>query len=215
MELFNNPSSFVSINQNNTNTFSYDFNLSRVDGTDRTVNNYRPYTFRVTEVCDEAGNCMSSVPVTYTYNVYADGYNASNSTVSFPNSITDGTSYADASNKTITLNLRDQYNNTIVPVRNASNGLLRSVGFLFNHVAHSLRINQYNTASTAGAVQFEYQGILRTPNVGVTSSSFSETDVTRNTGNYTLQTRVYAPTQNVYPQGDGNFTLSSLALNLT
>jgi len=76
MENATNPATFLSINQNNTNNFSYDFNLSRVDGSDKVVNrNYRPYSFSVTEICDEAANCLTSVPIAYTYNVYANGYN--------------------------------------------------------------------------------------------------------------------------------------------
>jgi len=55
---------------------------------------------------------------------------------------------------------------------------------------------------------------VQTPNVGVSASTFTENNTSRDSGIYTFFTRVFTPTQNVYSKGDGNFTLDSLVLDI-
>lgn len=206
-----NPAWFTpSITQNNTNTFSSSFNISTVDGSDRNANNYRPYTFQLQQVCDEAGNCLAGTPYTYEYNVYASTINIPSSTISIPSGLTSGTAVADGSSKIFTFAPKDIYTNDIVPVRRGDTTLLRAINFVFNHSSHDLRMNQYNLSSNAGGVEFEYNSASQQPNIGDTSTTVSESSVANNSWLYTVNMKVYVPTQNQYPKATWNFTLNNI-----
>jgi len=83
MELYSNPASYTSVTSVTTGNFSSNYNLSNVDS-QRVANNYRPYTFQITEICDQAGNCMAGVPYNTFFNVYADNVNLAQSSITIP-----------------------------------------------------------------------------------------------------------------------------------
>jgi hypothetical protein len=141
-ESSSNHLAFNSIKSTNSNILLTTENISIVDGSDRNLNNYREYSYRITNICDEAGNCTTN-PVTFNYNVYAWHIDNSQSSTSWVSSLT-SSNLADGTQKTLTFSLRDQYLNRVVPVYQ-SNGItpIRTLTFGLNY-NNNLHLNQYN-----------------------------------------------------------------------
>lgn len=89
-----------------------DRDVSNID-INKWINNYRDYTFNITEVKDEAWNLMTSLPI-YTYHVYAWNADSTNSLVTWTTNFDD--QIADWSEKTLTVQLKDIYDNKVTPV---------------------------------------------------------------------------------------------------
>jgi hypothetical protein len=128
----------------------YQEDYSKVDVESRndvTVNNYRPYSHIIKKVCDEAGNCANNLK-TFTYNVYANNISTSQ-TIIDTSDLNDGTAVADGSEHTLSIHLKDQYGNNVIPVYQ-SNGttLLRSVTLTTNY-SNDLYMNQYTKSGNS------------------------------------------------------------------
>ena len=212
MEQALNPSTYSPpITLSGTGTFSHNFDISKVDGSDRNIYNYRPYSFQLVSLCDLAGNCMSPGQ-TVEYNVYANTVSLTTSHVNGLNPLSNGTSIADGSPKNIILTLKDSYGNQVVPVSDTLGNTKRILDFTFAHPIHSLRMNQYDINSTAGAVEFSYGTSKKQVNIGGTSTIFSDSDINHNSWTYTFPVSVYTPTQNRDSKSIGEFVLSLISV---
>lgn len=99
-------------------------NISSVDNAIG-VNGGRPYSMRITRICDWANNCVNGTfasPLhTLTYNIYANTNLAS--ATSSTATITDGTAEADGSPHAFIMSVVDTYGNKIRP----ATGITRTI----------------------------------------------------------------------------------------
>ncbi len=114
---------------------SINVSIRAVDN-DRQANWSRSYLLRITNICDEAGNCLST-PIDRTYNVYSNSLNLWVKDVT-TNQLTSPSNIADGSQKNLTINLKDIYGNVIIP----ATWISRTIDFNFN-VNNSLYLDQY------------------------------------------------------------------------
>ncbi len=109
------------------------WDIRRVDN-QRWANGGRQYTFRVTRICDEAGNCASGNR-NYNHNVFSNTLNITASKISDELS---SWILADGQRKDIDINLQDQYGNAII----RASGIGRTIDFNLN-INNDLRLDQY------------------------------------------------------------------------
>lgn len=96
----------------NASPWTQSWNISNVDNFRKDPEGWRKYTFGITKVCDEAGNCWSGVQ-NYDHNVYSDTKNTITKTVDSTALTT--WNIADGTTRNLSIVLKDQYNNAIVP----------------------------------------------------------------------------------------------------
>lgn len=218
-ENLSNHLSFNSIRSTNSNILSGTENISIVDGLDRNSNNYREYSYIITNICDEAGNCTTT-PVTFNYNVYAWHINNSQSSTSWVSSLT-SSNLADGTQKTLTFSLRDEYLNKVVPVYQSNwTTLIRSITLTSNY-NNSLYLNQYNKTwawvEVSGFDDSVYSNSL------IWNSQTKSTTVNNKANNdwdYNLNFKVYSPTYNSSASNwqqfvDWNFRINNVTATLT
>lgn len=170
-----------------TSTLNLNRDIRSVDN-QRTTNNFREYLFRITEVCDEAWNCMiNSQKPTYTYNVYANYVNAANSSNSWSNYF-NSSQIANWNIININFILRDQFNNYILPVP-----WVRNLTFALNY-NNDLYLNQYNRTWNSWVEISPVNWSTFTPWT-IWSNLINNTTISNWTPlSYNLPFRVYSPT---------------------
>lgn len=214
MEDPNNPAGFVTV-PSVTNTSNYDesFDVSIVDGSDRTMwddTSGREYTFEITELCDALDNCSTGTPIRYLYAVYA---NASNTLIDAENRVIDTAeltnwNIADGQAYQLRLQIKDPYGNDIIPALAIS----RTIDFDITANNH-LALDQYtygvdiNTdpipANTwDSSVFYGPSHLWLLVGTGVTQSDIKAIPV-NSTDKYEIDFSIYTPTS----KWNGNFEL--------
>lgn len=182
---------------------SFAWDMSDVD-LDRWGNGWRQYTFRVTSICDQAGNC-GSLTYARNHNVYSNTNLLSTTHI---NQIDDGT-VADGTTRSLQFTLQDTYGNIVIP----ATGIGRTVDFNFNNVNNSVYLNQH--ARTWNAV------FVNRPNapwsflnrfaLWTNSVVFSNEPSTN--GSYTYGFKFYTPTASV-SDPSAAFGINNVALDI-
>ena len=173
---------FTSIN----GVLDENYNIKKVDNM-RESNGSRQYSLKLTKICDEAGNCIVSGDdetslvwiVNYNYNVYSNTANIIS--IGDVSSLTLGTNIADDTAKNISLNLKDTYENAIIPV----SWINREISFNIT-TNNQLKRNQYNDNGGSALYVEDQQIVLWTATTTLTWSSLD--------GNYDIPFYIYAPT---------------------
>jgi len=208
----------VSKTQNNNSTYSQFFNTSIVDGNDRRRDNNtaREYTFTITELCDQAGNCANIPAAKYDYNVYANARNihTSNTRVISSTALRSW-NVADGTPRALTLQLKDDYGNDIIP----ANWINRKIDFEFtieNHLAenqyeYGINPNNYTWNSAVYARDSSYRNFKGAWQSG--ANDILENMAVQSNDTYNIDFKVYAPTAN--SQGDeskwnGSFEITEI-----
>ncbi len=191
--------------------------ISNVDN-DINSNNYRDYTYNITKVCDQAGNCTNNI-ADFTYHVYANNTDTSSSSIQWTWNFDD--EVADWSTKNLTIRLRDVYENKVVPVyENNWTTKLRDVTlkWVYNN---SLYLDQVNNSWIWVEVSWFDNNTFENSIIwDAKEKSTTINDKANNDGNYTIKFKVYSPTANASAT-DGreyakwNFTLTSVKSDLS
>ncbi|MDD3145139.1 MAG: hypothetical protein PHV23_03415 [Candidatus Gracilibacteria bacterium] len=220
-----NPASLNSVksstsdnNPGTLNVLETNEDISMVDGSDITTNNYRPYSYNITNICDEAGNCLAN-PASFTYNVYAGYINSSLSSVAgafnFVGQVADG------STKSLTYTLKDDYGNKIIPVyRSNGTTLQRSIEFILNY-NNSLYLNQYNKLGSGVDISGVDNPALVASTIGTNvNKNVTITDKNNNDGDYLQKFNIYSPTYSSSASDgrqfvNGNFNINSINVQLS
>ncbi len=205
-------------NSSTSNVLETNENISKVDTSDRTSNNYRNYLYNITNICDEAGNCTVN-PTSFSYNVYAWYVNLWNSSISWISNFV--WQIADASTKTLTLTLNDAYYNKIIPVYQ-SNGFtpVRTIDFNLNY-NNSLYLNQYN--KTWDWIEISWIDDSVYANSVIWNSQTKTSTISSKINNdwvYNLSFKVYSPTYSSSATDwrqfvDGNFNINNIVTDLS
>lgn len=190
--------------------FSHLFDMSDVDS-QRELNNYREYTYRITGICDTAGNC-STFNKQYLYNVYADYIDDSKTQSSSP-FVTE--KVANGGEIVSLARVYDRYDNKILPVRHTNGSVIRSIDTEVTY-SSDLYLNQY-LQSGEGAVAMEMVSNVPTYTFLWVWTNMTYTDsktiVTNPSEDYSLKTKVYTPTENnVQWLAAGDFILNTFSL---
>lgn len=125
----------------NPSPYGYDIIDKNVDIRDvdknRWTNGGRAYSYRITKLCDEAGNTCWTGNKVFKFYVYAnpDASSPSN-TISDP--VGDGV--ADGQENTYIRTLKDAYGNAIVP----ASGISRTINMRLEDISNSMFLDQYN-----------------------------------------------------------------------
>lgn len=115
-------------------------NISIVDGSDRTADSAtaRKYTYTVTQICDQAGNCWNGIK-DYTYNVYANP-NVTPSNTQDVSSLVNAV--ADGQSRNIVQTITDGYGNAIIPAL----GISRTISLDLSSIANTMYLDQSTRA---------------------------------------------------------------------
>lgn len=187
--------------------FSWD--ISKVDNY-ISANWGRQYTFRLTKICDEAGNCWNGSQ-DYNHSVYANTTNITTKDMMTSNPLNHST-IADGTVDSITILLKDAYGNAIIP----ASWIGRTIDFDYDF-DNGIYLNQYGQ-SWNSAIQ------MSAPS---NPPSFSSINIWNNTpksynaqpssdGTYVFNFRSYAPTYNEYAKthGNSNMTINSISFSV-
>ncbi len=173
----------------NTYSYRFDWNIENVD-IDRIPNWSREYSFIITQICDEAGNCSNFTNWNvYNHAVYS---NTTNIASSISKNDLSGPIYADGTRREIEVTLTDEYGNFIIDAP----GIGRNIDINISTI-NEIRLDQYNNSWTDSALF-----VWTETNPISISSSPSDTvpsnfdDIISTDGTYTLPFFVYAPTTN-------------------
>lgn len=211
IEDFNNSSLFVpSFNPSGyLNSFvTPNHNISIVDGWDRTKdsNTAREYTYRITSICDQAGNCWNGTQ-DINYNIYANP-NA-NPVSDIQNTTSLAAAIADGQPRVLARTLKDAYNNAIIPAPAIS----RSVSMNLSGINNTMFLDQY-TRTWVTSIYVTAPNNAADTALTFTSSQVFVNPLTSTTGDYPLILKVYTPTANSYwatePKSD---PLASFSIN--
>ncbi|MBC7498344.1 hypothetical protein H7170_01750 [Candidatus Gracilibacteria bacterium] len=198
-ENFANPATTVSVFAPSAFAYSHTSsqNINTVDGSDRIVDGgtARAYTYTVTQICDQAGNCWNGTK-NYTYNIYANPNYAPQNTQdisSLSSAVSDGVP------RNFVHTIKDGYGNAIIPAA----GISRLVTIDLSAISNQMYINQHTRSATDGTSVF----ITVPNNTPDQALSFTPTQVfanptTSTTGAYPVSIRVYTPTANSYSPTD-------------
>ncbi len=215
-EKHDSPGNYNWIKSSNNSTLTTTENISIIDN-NRDPNNYRTYKYLITEVCDQAWNCTNNI-TNFSYNAYAWYYNSTNSSLNSPLNFVN--EIADWTNKNLTISLRDDFNNRIVPVYRSNWSLLRSVNISFDY-NNSLYLNQYSKIWESW-VSVTWVDNTNFSSLSIWQEKFSNTisSKTNNNWNYLLIFRVYSPTYDSSKTNwqqfvDWNFSIDSISLKLS
>lgn len=197
--------------------FSRNFNIENVD-LQRWVNGGRPYSMKITQICDGAGNCTTAWNdstnaagiVNLTYNVYANTLNLGTNTVQvnpFSSSI-----IADGSVKNLVVRLRDTYGNIIIPASGISRNVSMSI-----ETDNFLRLNQYaNNGNTLNDSAFFIDITSGTGRVwlgaGIMMSLWNRSSIT---WDFTIPMYVFAPTNTATSLVPGSLWINNLEFSTT
>jgi len=198
IEDVNNPSNFITTF--NPSSYAYSFsmnqNISKVDGVgDRWADNNtaRQYTYNITSICDQAGNCASTgLPKIFLYNVYANP-NFSVANTKSDTNLTDGTAVADGSSYWFTQTILDGYGNAIIP----ANWIHRTINANLSGISNSMHLNQYSRGGGSAISVIAPGNTEQALAIGAATQTFPN-QLSSNDGNYTFQIKAYTPTANAY-----------------
>lgn len=124
------------------NSYTENFNFQKVDN-DKNSLNYRKFTYKLEDICDTAGNCLSHTSSgrnwkNINFNVYANYVSFAKTKITKPNLPW----IADWSENIFKFNLRDKFGNNIIPVRNSKWNQIRDLAFQW-YYSNNLFLNQY------------------------------------------------------------------------
>lgn len=184
-ENFDNENTTSFIDTDNSSWLQY-WDISNVDNY-RQSNWSREYSFTITKICDEAGNC-STPNHSYNHNVYANTESISENIDSIS---LRSWEIADGKARPLTINLEDNYWNDIIP----ANWINRTVDFYFD-VDNTTDLDQYSKTWWDAI-------FLDTPNdnnnfINRLTSSSNFNSQTSSDWDYTFDFKVYAPTGSWY-----------------
>ncbi len=196
-----------SISHNGTNSVSFNWDISIVDGADQS-NGGRQYTWNITKICDGAGNCALNV-ANYNYYVFAN-----TSTIAPPTlnttSLTNWNAIADGTWTNFSATMQDIYGNVIIPA--TANGMNRKINFTFNY-SNSLYLNQIET--DISAVYFKDTNTSETlvPVDGLDTLYMNQNSTN---GTYDFAIKSYSPsTNNTYHIIAGNiFSINTIKADI-
>jgi len=182
------------------------FNIQNVDK-NRNINGGRTYSYKITNICDQALNCISDPNGVklFTYNVYANSNLISTKAVTL-NELNNGLNIADGADKNLTITLKDTYGNIMIP----ASGINRTIDLNYD-VNNTLHLNQY--LRTGDAVYLTTPKNTAYINRLTNNNSFdSETSTD---GLYNFKFKVYTPTyESTANDGrelaDGNFIVNQI-----
>lgn len=187
-EDFSNPASTLSVFAPSgfAYTQSSSQNIQNVD-LERGVNWARPYIYRVTQICDQAGNCWNGAK-DYSYDVYANP----NTTISNTQDISGlNGAVADGMPRNFVQSIRDQYGNAIVPAP----GISRIVNLWLTSISNTMHLDQHNRSGWSAI-------FVDANTVPLSVGSQALGNRTSTTGSYPLPLFVYTPTANSYGSTD-------------
>lgn len=220
-----NPASLNTAKSSNSDNNPWTLNvletnedISKVDWSDITLNNYRPYSYNITNICDEAWNCLAN-PASFTYNVYAWYINSSLSSVAWAFNFV--WQVADGSTKSLTYTLKDDYGNKIIPVyRSNGTTLQRSIEFILNY-NNSLYLNQYNKLWSWVDISWVDNPALVASTIWTNiNKNVTITDKNNNDWLYVQDFKIYSPTYSSSASDwrqfvNWNFNINSINLQLS
>jgi len=172
--------------------------------------NSREYTFKVTEVKDEAWNLMivSELP-TYNYYVFASNIDSTNSSILWETNFDD--EVADwITEKILTVDLKDQFNNKIIPVEQSDWTPERDI-LLTANFTNTLYKDQYNLSWDSGIQLTEFDENIYSfawANIVTPISNINNND-----GVYNLKFKVFAPTYEALATNWREFALWNFQIN--
>jgi len=195
---------------------SYNWDVRNVDNY-RLSNGSRQYSFKLTRLCDEAGNCISNTGtnglVRYDYNVYANTNSIGTKSVnaSHVSNITDSNNVADGEYKNFTMTLRDTYGNDIIP----ASGIGRTIGFDFN-IDNGLYLNQFTKTGNSGVFYSTPNNITSySPMVLWVGARQTVSNQNSSDGIYNFRFRVYTPTyQDTFTDSASEFEIRNVRFDL-
>jgi hypothetical protein len=179
-------------------TYSFVRDISVIDPY-RGANGWRQWDYVITQICDQAGNCVPSwLPKTFSYTAYADATNANIAAWATNANITNGSAVADGSQNIFTQTIRDQFGNAIVP----ATGINRTISMNLSSITNSMYLNQYDRSGGSSVfVDTNTTTLLQSvwpQSLGSRASS---------DGSYPLSLFVYTPTWNIgTPSSDSSAT---------
>lgn len=202
------PTWFLAVQTVANGNWSFNENIQSVDWVDRQANGGRPYTLRVSKICDEAQNCTCwaaycATPATaaintdsirdITYTVYANP-NITNVSSNTQDSSALAGAIADGVGRSLVHTIQDAYSNDIIP----ATGITRTVSQNLSSITNAMYLNQ--AARNWGS------SVYVTPTTGAntalaTASPQNLWNQSSTTGAYPLALQVYTPTANSYIAG--------------
>ena len=188
-EKFNTRNELWDSFETESDTLTSTFNIQNVDN-DRNNNNYRDYTYKITKVCDEAGNCTNDI-AEFTYHVHAWQIDDGNSSVD-STEVTNG-SVADWSAKELKVTLKDEYWNAVVPVKQSDwTTYIKKINLEYEYF-HSLYLDQYKKEGSWIIFSKFWSNITNEQTIW--EETISNTINSMNsTWTYSAKFKVYAPT---------------------
>jgi len=210
LEKYNDKNSSNSLKfdtSNNFKKYNNDLSIVNISQNDITSWNYRPYTFHLWNVCDEAGNC-TDFNKNYYYNVYANDVDFPwNSSISSTDNLSNWTKLADWTINNVKLILKDKYNNKILKVTKADNTVIRNVDVNVNY-NNALYLDQYKQSWDSAVY-------IWTTNLNWTDTPNSW--IFRNDSDwiYNLEFKVYSPTTNSYNKAKWNFKINNITAGVS
>ena len=192
-------------------TLSIVHDYSKIDINNRndvTIKNYRPYSYKITKVCDEAWNCSNDLK-TFTYNIYANNIDYTKSSITWTGNFDN--QIADWTNKNLNFLLKDTYWNKIIPVHRSWGILERDISIKLNY-DNDLYLNQY-TISWDSAVlikwqnDIDYSDALIQTNVDKIDTIY---DISNISWDYNIDFKIYTPTYNNYDKATWWFKINTL-----
>jgi len=185
----------------NSSNCSIPWNISRVDNF-RAANGSRQYTFRITSICDQAGNCWNGTQ-NYTHNIYPNTISSNIVSNIVSEQLSDSTNIARWNIRNVVVRLRDQYGNAIIP----ASGIGRSINFRINS-DNNLRLNQYTNSGTDSAL-FAWTNTTEIPTG--TNQILNLNNRSSTSGDYTIPFYIFAPTSNADSLVPWNALINSIA----
>ncbi len=188
-EDFMNPASTISVFAPSAYAYMHtsNQNIQNVD-LERGPIGARPYTYRVTQICDQAGNCWSGTR-DYSYDVYA---NPNTTVTNTKDNSTLNNAVADGMPRNFIHTIRDQFGNAIVPAL----GINRTVNMQLMSISNTMYLDQH-TRSGPTSVYID----TNTTALQTTAPQLlwwrTSTD-----GSYPLPLFVYTPTASSYIASD-------------
>lgn len=187
----------------------------------RNVDNYRDtysdtarqYTYRLTEICDEAWNCWNWTQ-DYNHNVYAD---TNHIWVYSVNSfhrldLQDNNNIASDKLYPLSITLKDIYANAIIPSSWWWVWIDRTMDLNFN-VTNTTNLDQYNRTWDSVFLDIPKTGFVWDYQNRLTNSS--SFDILSSTGGtYTFNFQIYSPTFTWYTLADWDFTINSITYDI-
>jgi hypothetical protein len=195
-------------------------NVTNVVGDLNYSNGSRPYTARVTSLCDGAGNCASVGPgAPVIFNIFSNpNYAPVLSIVS--SNLGNASNIADGTPRGITYSARDGYGNPIFPAP----GIGRTLGHSFLY-RNSMYLNQQSrsggSSMRASVGSWPLESILPISNAGTGSISPISPISNALVDQYTVNLHAYTPTANSYTSNSfvsdpsAEFTLNWGRLDVT